>query len=250
MLNTRLNQFKLAMMLLTRIPVGNLADPVPSTASSGWAWPLAGLAISLPGCLVYFSLYYAGFGAQVSALGLVAAQALLTGAMHEDGLADMTDGFGGGTTKERKLEIMRDSHIGSYGVLALIFAVALQISLVAEIAAPHIVVPAAIGIAMASRGLLPFWLRQMPPARADGLGRSASNIPFISVCITALIGLCGLFILGPLAAVLVIAAMLLTGALVYLLAMKQIGGQTGDVIGAIQKLSELSGWATLLVIAG
>lgn len=250
MLNTRLNQVKLAMMLLTRIPMGNLADPVPSTASSGWAWPLAGLAISLPACLLYFSLYQTSFGAQVSALGLVAAQALLTGAMHEDGLADMADGFGGGTTKERKLEIMRDSRIGSYGVLALIFALALQVSLITEIAAPHVVIPAAISIAMASRGLLPLWLRLMPPARADGLGRTASGIPLISVCISAGIGLCGLFLLGPLAAILVFAAMLLTGVLVYLLAMKQIGGQTGDVIGAIQKLSELSGWAMLLAVTG
>lgn len=250
MLNTRLNQAKLAMMLLTRIPMGNLADPVPSTASSGWAWPLAGLAISLPASLLYLGLSEIGLGAQVSALGLLAAQALLTGAMHEDGLADMADGFGGGTTRQRKLEIMRDSRIGSYGVLALIFALALHISLVTEIAAPQTVIPAAIGIAMASRGLLPFWLRQMPPARADGLGRTASNIPKGSVCFSALIGLCGLFLLGPVAAMLVFAAILLAGALVYLLAMKQIGGQTGDVIGAIQKLSELSGWAMLLAVTG
>ncbi len=247
MLKSRLNQAKLAMMLLTRIPMGNLADPVPSTASSGWAWPLAGLAIALPASLLYLGLYEIGFGAQVSSLGLIALQALLSGAMHEDGLADMADGFGGGHTKQRKLEIMRDSRIGSYGVLALIFAVALHISLITAIEAPHIVIPAAIGIAMASRGLLPLWVRRMPPAREDGLGRTASDIPKVSVLVALAIGLCGLLTLGLVPAVLVFAAMLLAGGLVYLLAMKQIGGQTGDVIGAIQKLSELAGWAVLLV---
>lgn len=248
MLKDRLNQAKLALMLLTRIPVGHLRGQVPSTASSGWAWPLAGLAIALPASLVYLGLDVIGFGAQVSALGMIAVSTILSGAMHDDGLADMADGFGGGSTKEQKLEIMRDSRIGSYGVLALIFAVALQVSFVTALESPAIVIPTAIGIAMASRGLLPFWLRYMPPAREDGLGRTATGISRSTVFSAAGIGLLGLLSLGLLLAVCVFAGMLLAGAAVCLLAIRQIDGQTGDVIGAIQKISEISGWAILVIV--
>lgn len=250
MLKHRISQLQLAMMLLTRIPVGELRGRVPSTASSAWAWPLAGLAIALPSALVYLGLSAIGFGAQIAALGCVAMQIFLSGAMHEDGLADMADGLGGGTTKARKLEIMRDSRIGSYGALALIFAVAFQVSFISALETPEVVIPAAIGIAMVSRGLLPFWLRQMPPARDDGLGRTATGIPKAGILVAAGIGFLGLLPLGVIPAMLVFAGVLLGGALICLLAIRQINGQTGDVIGAIQKLSEIFGWAVLLAWSG
>lgn len=248
MLKARLTEVRLALMLLTRFPVGNLDDPAPTMGASAWAWPLAGLAVSAPSALVYYVLYSAGFGAQISALGMVGTATVLSGALHEDGLADMADGFGGGQTKQRKLEIMRDSRIGSYGVLALIFAVAFHISFIAALETPRTVLFAAIGIAMASRGALPLWLHLMPPARQDGLGRAATSVPKAGVSCALAIGFVSLLPLGLIPALIIFAALMVCGGLVCLLAMKQIGGQTGDVIGAIQKLSELSGWAVLLVL--
>jgi adenosylcobinamide-GDP ribazoletransferase len=196
MLRARVAEARLAMLLLTRIPVGYLRDPIPETGASAWGWPLAGAVAMLPAGLIYWALHAAGFGPTVAALGLIFATTLLTGAMHEDGLADMADGFGGGQTRARKLEIMRDSRIGSYGVMALILTVALQVALIARLDHPALVVPAALGLSMASRAMLPFWLARMPAARADGLGHGAAQVPATCVYIAVAFGLIGLLPLG------------------------------------------------------
>jgi len=248
MLRRRLAEARLAMLLLSRIPAGRIGDPIPAIGASAWAWPLVGAVIAAPAALVYLLFHMIGLGAQAAALGMVAAMALLSGAMHEDGLADMADGFGGGRDKLRKLEIMRDSRIGSYGVLALIFAVAFQMSLIAELADPSRVIPVAIGIAMASRSFLPLWLWVLPPARPDGLGQSAAQVSPTAVVMALLFGLLGLLSLGLMTALWVGGAMLLCTTLVAMLAKSQIGGQTGDVIGAMQKIAELTGWAVVIAL--
>ena len=248
MVHRRLAELKLAFMLFTRFPVGRLKGTVPDVGASGWAWPLAGFAVAVPASLVYLLLYTAGLGAQVSAFGLVATLALCSGAMHEDGLADMADGFGGGRSKDQKLDIMRDSRIGSYGVLALIFAVAIHVSLIARLQDPSLVIPATIGLSMASRGCLPFWLRWMPPARQDGLGQTVSIVSRGTALASIAIGFAGLLAVGLLAAIVGFCAVMACGAAVSGLAMKQIGGQTGDVMGSIQKLSEIAGWAVITLL--
>ncbi|WP_340241473.1 adenosylcobinamide-GDP ribazoletransferase [Sulfitobacter pontiacus] len=248
MLRARVAEARLAMLLLTRIPVGYLRDPIPATGASAWGWPLAGAVAMLPAALIYWALHAAGFGPTVAALGLIFATTLLTGAMHEDGLADMADGFGGGQTRARKLEIMRDSRIGSYGVMALILTVALQVALIARLDHPALVVPAALGLSMASRAMLPFWLARMPAARADGLGHGAAQVPSACVYIAVAFGLIGLLPLGFGAAAVIFAGVVVATALVAALALRQIGGQTGDVIGAMQKLAELAGWGVTVYL--
>ena len=250
MQRARLAEARLAILLLTRIPVGYLRDPIPATGASAWAWPLAGLIAMLPASLVYWGLHAAGFGPTVAALGLICAATLLTGAMHEDGLADMADGFGGGQTRTRKLEIMRDSRIGSYGVMALILSVALHVSLIARLDNPALVVPAALGLSMASRAMLPFWLARMPAARADGLGHGAAQVPATCVYVAVALGLFGVLPLGFGVGAVIFAGVVVATALVAALALRQIGGQTGDVIGAMQKLAELSGWGVAVYLVG
>lgn len=250
MLRARLAEARLAILLLTRIPVGYLRDPIPATGASAWAWPLAGLIAMLPASLVYWGLHAAGFGPTVAALGLICAATVLTGAMHEDGLADMADGFGGGQTRTRKLEIMRDSRIGSYGVMALILSVALHVTLIARLDNPALVVPAALGLSMASRAMLPFWLARMPAARADGLGHGAAQVPATCVYVAVALGLFGVLPLGFGVGAVIFAGVVVATALVAALALRQIGGQTGDVIGAMQKLAELSGWGVAVYLVG
>ena len=250
MQRARLAEARLAILLLTRIPVGYLRDPIPATGASAWAWPLAGLIAMLPASLVYWGLHAAGFGPTVAALGLICAATVLTGAMHEDGLADMADGFGGGQTRTRKLEIMRDSRIGSYGVMALILSVALHVSLIARLDNPALVVPAALGLSMASRAMLPFWLARMPAARADGLGHGAAQVPATCVYVAVALGLFGVLPLGFGVGAVIFAGVVVATALVAALALRQIGGQTGDVIGAMQKLAELSGWGVAVYLVG
>ena len=164
-----------------------------------------------------------------------------TGCLHEDGLADTTDGFGGGQTRELKLDIMRDSRIGAYGVCALVLSILLRVSALASLADTALVVPALIASHSAARASLPVFMFFVPPARREGLSASAGQPPREGVIAAAvlaivIVALC----LGP---VLAIAALILIVAVIALLAwlsLAQIDGQTGDVLGAVEQVSEIA----------
>ena len=151
----RADEIRLAFMLLSRLPAGRIDGAAPSMAASSWAWPIVGLAVGAIMALACGIGLWIGVPPLMAALLALAAGALATGAMHEDGLADLADGFGGGRDRARKLEIMRDSRIGSYGVLALILALAFRASGIATLAEAGSATAALIGIAAASRAVLP-----------------------------------------------------------------------------------------------
>src|SRR5215472_12658169 len=117
-------ELRLALGFLTRLPLA-LPAPLPqgALARAGWAFPLIGIAIGLLGGIAYSLAMAARLPAPAAALIAIGVTAVLTGALHEDGLADTVDGLGGGSDRERKLVIMHDHHIGSYGVLALLMSV-------------------------------------------------------------------------------------------------------------------------------
>ncbi len=233
-----------AAALLTRLPLPRLPDRAfAHQAGAAWAFPLVGAVVALlaggAGCIA-LSL---GLTAPVAAGVVLAVQIAVTGAMHEDGLADTADGFWGGSTRARRLEIMRDSAIGSYGVLALILSVGLRWSALAALL-PHGLAPV-FAAATLSRAALPALMAGLPHARADGLSRRVGTTPPASAALAALLGLgLGWLALGP---AVLIAALALTAAVAGLavLARNRIGGQTGDVLGAAQQLAEL----TVLLIA-
>src|SRR5204862_794236 len=89
-------------------------------AASGWAFPLVGAGVGAIAALTFLVAELLGCGSAPAALLAVAAGLAVTGAFHEDGLADTADGFGGGKSREEKLAIMRDSRHGSFGVIALV----------------------------------------------------------------------------------------------------------------------------------
>ena len=242
----RLAQLQVALMLLTRLPAGQLQSPVPTLASAAWAFPLAGLAVgALSAGLMALALWL-HLPASVAAGLAVAVGLLATGGLHEDGLADLADGFGGGRTVAQKLEIMRDSRIGSYGTLALIATIGLRWQAIAALPGPQ-AVWALIAIAAASRAGLPLVMMALPAARADGLGRAATGGTWRDTGLAALIGAVALIgALGLNPALLVAFALILSGYGMARLALRQIGGQTGDVLGAIQQLGELAAWLALL----
>lgn len=238
-----------ALIFLTRLPLAGAHEaPTPARLAGAMrAFPIAGLAV---GAIVAAVLLLAsGLGAAplLAALIAVAAGVVATGALHEDGLADVADGFGGGDSQERKLAIMRDSRTGSYGVLALIFAVGLKVTAIASLAAggAGLAVSTVIAAAALSRVAPAGILHRLAPARRDGLsveagrpGRStvlqgAGVATAVSVIVmlahSVLVGL----VLLPLAG---LAAALATASL----AKHQIGGQTGDVAGASQIVSEVA----------
>jgi adenosylcobinamide-GDP ribazoletransferase len=236
-----------SIIFLTRLPIRRDAiRPAPELAAAMRAFPVAGLLVgAIVGALLVLAAWL-GAPAAIAALLAVGAGLLVTGALHEDGLADVADGFGGGATAEHKLEIMRDSRIGAYGVLALIFAVALKAAAIADLAAESVWLAFAVIVAAAamSRAAPVGILYLLSPARRDGLsaaaGRPGRNTALQALAMATLIGVVFLWpasfffglILVPLAGLAGLFGMVW-------LARGQIGGQTGDVAGASQVVSEL-----------
>lgn len=228
-----------ALALLTRLPLPRLPDDAFSRqARAAWAWPLAGLAVALPAVLVAKAALGLGVPVTVAAGLLLVVLIALTGAMHEDGLADTADGFWGATTRARRLEIMRDSRIGSFGVLALILSVGLRWSALA------VLLSAGVGTVLAaaclSRAGLPALMTWLPAARPDGLSAGVGIPDPQTSGLAAAVGLAlalaaaGTQVIGP--AVFAAALLAATG----MIARVKIGGQTGDVLGAGQQVAEIA----------
>ncbi|MFT7596440.1 MAG: adenosylcobinamide-GDP ribazoletransferase, partial [Paracoccaceae bacterium] len=116
-----------AFVLLTRLPLPTLPDHAfARQAHAAWAFPLVGLVVALLAGGMGWAALRLGLPASIAAGLVLGAQIMLTGAMHEDGLADTADGLWGGFNADRRLEIMKDSAIGTYGVLALILSLGLR----------------------------------------------------------------------------------------------------------------------------
>jgi adenosylcobinamide-GDP ribazoletransferase len=170
----------------------------------------------------------------------VAATLLVTGGLHEDGLADTADGFGGGGTRERKLDIMRDSRIGTYGVCALTLSIVLRASAIAAIADPALVTMALIAAHGAARATMPVLMLLLPPARGDGLSFAAGRPAQERVIAAAVLGILILILcLGPGRGIAALIFLLVAVAVMAWLSASQIEGQTGDVLGAIEQGGEI-----------
>lgn len=238
---------RIAISLCTRLPIGPSAETSGGdVARASWAFPVAGLVVGLFGAGAYW-LASRAHVPPLPASGLaIAATILVTGAMHEDGLADTADGLGGGKSREQKLEIMRDSRIGTYGACALVISLMLRWSALAEIADPRLVTIALISAHMSARAALPVFMSLVPSAREDGLSTSAGRPPPQSAVIAVVLGTICLFVgVGPRGAMVGLLTLSLIGLLLAALAKAQIGGQTGDVLGAIEQTGE----AAVLLIA-
>lgn len=234
-----------ALVWLTRLPLGPLLPrPVPALAQSAWAFPLAGIAVGLPAGAVFWLAPALGLSAFTGAMLALAAMTLLTGALHEDGLADFADGCGA-ADRARALEIMRDSRIGSYGVVALILGFGLRISALAGLA-PVAGLAALVATAALSRAGMVAGLALLPPARPEGLGRLAGRPSAAQGLIALLIG--AALLAWPAAGtdrpvLFWIAGLICCGGAQYLVARnarRRLGGQTGDVLGAMQQVGEIA----------
>ncbi|KQZ13942.1 cobalamin synthase [Mesorhizobium sp. Root554] len=230
----------LCLVFFTRLPLPSLDFRGRTLAQAIWAAPITGIAIGLIAALVYAIAKALGLAAGPAAALALATDMLVTGCLHEDGLSDVADGFGGGRTRERKLEIMRDSRIGAYGACALALSLLLRWTALAEIGSAWFAVLALVGAHGASRGLLGAFMHRLPPAREDGLSANAGMVGRETAMIGLAIGVVLLLPLGLAGAI--IAAIVL--ALVFFgfraLCQRQIGGQTGDAIGALQQAAEIS----------
>jgi len=260
-----LAQFRLATAFLTRLPVAKsmgpdddvlapdeaddvvLLNPMEDPgqlAAAMWLFPLVGFGIGGTGAIVLGLLAWAGVPAMVAATLAIGAIIWLTGALHEDGLADVADGFGGGPDRDGKLRIMRDSRIGTYGVVAVAVALIAKIAALAAIAEWNTGAGAAALIAAAtwSRALFAPTLRWLSPARNEGLGATAGSpgegTSWLGLFLAAALSALVLLTPAGFGVIPILAVGGLAAFLVGWIALKQIGGQTGDVLGAGQQAAE------------
>ena len=220
------------MALLTRLPVPKLSLPAPRGADAVWAYPLVGAMVGALGGGAYWLAAWLSLPPALAALCALAVMVVATGALHEDGLADFADGLAG-KTPERRLAIMRDHEIGTYGVIALVLSLAIRATAMALIAAPATVLAALIATEAAGRLAAILVMAGLPPARGDGLsasvGQPGAGVASVATLLTLAIAWLALSF-G--AAMLLIVAAGVSAAAIGFLAQKRLGGQTGDVLGA------------------
>jgi adenosylcobinamide-GDP ribazoletransferase len=234
--------FRAALQFLTRLPVGAAVETGPeSLARALRTGPLVGALVGLCGGLVYWLSVALGLPPIIAGLAAVAATAAVTGALHEDGLGDLADGLAGGTSRERKLAIMRDSRVGTFGALALVLSVALRAAALAAIAVPGGALGALIAAHGLSRAVLPAVMALQRPARPDGLAAQAGRPAARHVAAALVLGaaVAGLAA-GPGSGVTFFCLAALGALLIAWLAQVHIGGYTGDVLGAVQQTTEVA----------
>lgn len=212
------------------------------------ALPLAAILIALPAALVLLLCVAAGIDSMLSATLAITVLVVTTGAFHEDGLADSADGLFGGHSVERRLEIMKDSRIGTFGGCALLLSLMLRVTTLAALTEASSGFSAALVMiagAAWSRSLGIKVLADDPPARAYGaaaaVGRPTRSTMLYALGLALVIAViafmvAGLPIVGAVTALVIATAL---AALVACLARRLIGGQTGDIAGAAQQLAEI-----------
>lgn len=234
-------RFLHALQFLTRLPVRVAYDPRRMAASSAWH-PAVGLLIGAFAGLVFW-LASRVFPPALAALLSTAAGMLLTGALHEDGFADVCDGLGGGRTRERVLEIMRDSRLGTYGAAGL--GLMLGAKILAVAALPVAVVPGVLVAGhAASRASAVLLLATSVYARFDGAAGSVAGGPSsgglgLAVAVGGL-ALLSLLLFLPVGSVACgVLGLALGHAAMRAAFERRLAGYTGDCVGATQQTSEL-----------
>lgn len=231
----------LATAFLTRLPVPlGVASKTRPLADAAWAFPIVGLVVGGFAGMALLIGFQFSLHPLVCGLLAICAQVFVTGALHEDGLADVADGFGGGRKISDKLRIMRDSAVGSYGVLALVFSVTLRAGMLAGMMTPTSAVLALISAGVISRGFMVAVMSRMDMARSDGLaasaGKPASEAMAVALTLSALTAF---LLIGAAGWVVLVMALIATLFMAWL-AKRQIGGLTGDVLGAVQQVTEVA----------
>jgi adenosylcobinamide-GDP ribazoletransferase len=238
-----------AVGLLSRLPVRVDPDSAQSRgARASWAWPIAGGLFGAIGAAVATISLWLGLGPVISAAFALATLTVITGAMHEDGLADCADGFWGAWDRARRLEIMKDSHIGAYGVIALILSFLLRWSALAALCTEGYVWTSLIAAGALSRAPMVLLMHQLPNARGSGLSQGVGRPTLTAVQGALATGfLIGFLTTGFQIIPLIIVVGVATVAAAAI-AKSKIGGQTGDVLGASQQVTDSAALITLVAL--
>ena len=236
--------------------------PMPKAAFAGYdgklgrvarAFPVAGIVIGLLPAAVLLVMLALQADRLMSALVALAIQAIVSGALHEDGLADCADGIGGGRDRAHRLSIMKDSRIGTYGAIALILSFAIRAAAIAAIARGTVPLAAALAlpaIGCISRGALVWHWHRLPPAKADGVAAAVGQ-PSEGVMQMAVVSACALAALliwpnlGLLPLICALLAAGLSAMIFTRLARLTLSGHTGDTLGATAQISEMAALCAL-----
>lgn len=232
-----------AFSLLTRLPIPvNHEKSGERAAIATWAYPLVGAVLGLIAGIIGNLLYWFGAPGSISAIAALLALVLMSGGLHEDGLADCADGFGGAMDKKQRLEIMKDSHIGAFGVIALILFILGRYSSIEVLVYTSFCLPL-MAAGAASRLPMVLAMYVMPNARGDGLSATVGKPPETSLAIAIVLTLLICFLSLGLSGIFIFGWAMIAAGFMALLAQRTIGGQTGDVLGAIQQCAELAALA-------
>jgi adenosylcobinamide-GDP ribazoletransferase len=249
----QLNLFFVAMSFFTRIPVPSwvVIDNDKLSKASRY-FGVVGLVIGLI-CALVFWLAQLILPASIAILLAMVAGVLVTGAFHEDGLADTADGFGGGRTIEDKLRIMKDSRLGSYGALSLGLVLLLKWQLLVELAlySPLAAVSALVAGHTLSRVVSTSLIFSEQYVRDEQTSKSmpvAQEQPLNDLFILIASGIFVLLWLNGLAAFVLFITLWLVRILLGGFFRKQIGGYTGDTLGAAQQISEVCCYLVILTV--
>ena len=231
-----------ALQFLTRIPIRHTAAPATRSSMAPW-FPAVGVVVgaTVGGIAAGLQYWLSPFAAATVA---VAIGLLVTGAFHEDGLADLSDAVAGGTTRQSRFEILEDSRHGTYGVAALCASIVVRIAALAALTdvGPAAALVGALGAHTLARGVAVGVIGFTPAAAPDGLGASfrsdvsRSRAVVTVVMAIAIAALAGGWWAGPMAAAAVTGA-----AAVTVVALRALGGVTGDVAGAVEQVAEAAG---------
>lgn len=230
-----------ALALLTRLPVRARFD---RSAQAAWAFPIVGAVVAALSGLVALILGWFGVSSGVAVAFAMACMVVMTGAIHEDGLADTADGLWGAWDKDRRLEIMRDSHIGTYGVLGLGLVLVTRFEALTVLAYSGHLISGLIAAAALSRAAMPYVMVLLPHARSDGLsvktGRPTRHAASFGALMAFFVSWVAVGFVPTVVAGLVVAAVT---AGVMAIAKSKIGGQTGDILGATQVVCDIAALA-------
>ena len=245
----KLQDIPAALGLLSRLPVPvDVEQATARGAAAAWAYPVAGAVIAALCAAVASLALWLGLPAPIAAALALATSVIVTGAMHEDGLADSADGLWGGWDAAQRLGIMKDSHIGVYGVAALVLAFLLRWSAITALVVADLHWAGLFTAAILSRACMTGLMAALPHARPDGLSQSVGRPSAGAAGVAALIAQVAAFLFwgwwGLLLAVIAEAAVLACMGI----ARAKIGGQTGDILGATQQVTEIAVLLGLLTI--
>lgn len=242
------NLFATAILFFTRIPMkADFSQNLLNRCNR--YFPVVGMIVGGIGAGIFWSASLI-LPSSVAILLSMVATILITGAFHEDGFADVCDGFGGGWNKERVLHIMKDSHIGAYGVIGMIMLLALKFTILSE--TPDKMIPIALVVCHTlSRLMAVMTMHALKYVRDDESSKSKSvtkNINAVDLLIALILAAGVMYLFDSWWYALVPGAMLFAKLCLDIWFRIRIGGYTGDCLGAIQQVTEVVGYLAILGI--